>query len=372
MNCDLYQILNVDRNSTQDELKKAYKKLCIKHHPDKGGDEQEFKKISEAYNILKDPEKRQTYDRFGMDGLQQGMGSVNEEEMQSMMNNLFGSSFFPGFPGRPSSVKKSIQLELSLEDVVKGNSQFIYHHHRQIIDKSKIMEKCNVCKGEGKRMMTSSVGFMQMMQQVICPQCNGKGYDNIHYKTIKEEINVPIPKNCPEHHKFILKHKMDEEINGQSGDIILDVIYKSHSIYKRNEYQLYYPLTINYMESLFGFQRHIQLLNGQFITIVYPSILKVNEMLYIPKYGLYNQQTKNNESLYFIITIEYPNDISKSSLLQMISQYNQENLSNKNDSILLKTISMYDNIFNKQSSHHQHQQQHHQQHQHHQQECTHQ
>ena len=86
---ELYDILQVPKGCSQEEMKKSYKKLCIKHHPDKGGDEEVFKKISEAYNILKDPQKREVYDRFGMEGLTGG-GGGHPGGMEDMMRNMFG------------------------------------------------------------------------------------------------------------------------------------------------------------------------------------------------------------------------------------------------------------------------------------------
>jgi len=319
MDCDLYHILGVARDASPDEIKKSYRKLCIQHHPDKGGDEQRFKQISEAYNILKDPQKKQVYDQFGIDGLKQGMDQssvFNHEEMQSMMENMFGfSPFGPNRMNQSRNVQMIIMI--SLEDVVNGNPNMMYLHRRKIIDPTKQLIPCNVCKGEGKRTMASNIGFMQMMQQVACPQCKGQCFQNINdvQAMIEEKINIPIPKNCPENHKFILKNKMDEMPNQKNnGDVILITKYKEHDRYKRFQYHLYLEIEMTLVESLFGFSRKIKLLNNEEIELSYPYPLKNFELLYIPEKGLLNPFTKKYDHLYLYPKIIYPTTINKDEL----------------------------------------------------------
>ena len=337
MNCDLYQILNVDKNCSSEDLKKSYRKLCIKHHPDKGGDEQEFKKISEAYNILKDDEKRRIYDQYGMDGLKQGAG---DENFHNMMQNMFG---FPFGPQR-SNKNQMVPIQIPLEMIVNGNPNYIYTHIRKIIDHDKSLEKCSLCKGEGKRLIRQSMGFMQMMQPVICPQCQGKCYQNISFKTVEEKINVPIPKHCQEFHKFILKNKMDEDSpNSPSGNVILEVHYKRHPVFIHKNYDLCIEIEISFLESLFGFNRTIKLLDNSSYEINYPSIIKLNEILFIPGKGLYNSLTKKNHDLFIFIKINYPDHITKTSILQSLSSYNQIPL--KSDITVSKKNISLDQLF---------------------------
>jgi DnaJ homolog subfamily A member 2 len=297
---DLYNILKVQKGCSVDELKKSYKKLCIQHHPDKGGDENEFKRISEAYNILKDPEKRKLYDQFGLEGLQNG----GMPDMQSMMENLFSR--------KQSSVNKTVVLELSLDDVVNGNPQYVYKIQRKILDPSKTKKPCNVCCGKGYRLMNTQMGFMNMQQKVKCPQCHGACYENIQelIKIVHEDVILHIPHNCPENHQFILKNRMDERPDGVAGDIILIVRYLSHPIFYRLGDDLLYTLKLSFNESLFGFHKTITLLDKSEIEISSPDIIKWNEMLVLPGRGLYNHSKTSYSNLYISFDIDYPSSIT--------------------------------------------------------------
>lgn len=323
-NIDLYDILKVPRNCSADEMKKSYKKLCIQHHPDKGGDENEFKKVSEAYNILKDPEKRNLYDKYGMEGLKNGMmNHSNDADMQSMMENLFGFKFpFAGSkregPGNASSQPSQIKLKIKipLEDVMNGNQNFVYHHKRRVIDKTIKLSPCQVCKGQGFRMMNQQMGFMQMQQQVACPQCQGKRYENLEkaYQTIEERVIVPIQKNCAEGHMFVLKGKMDEVPDQPSGDVILIVEYADHPVFERAGFDLFFTLSLTFAESVIGFMKEIQLLDTSTLRIGYPNMIKWNQILCIQEKGLYNHRTQKYGELYLFFQIDYPDHVKKETL----------------------------------------------------------
>lgn len=311
-NVDLYHILGVSRNCSMEEMKKSYKKLCIQHHPDKGGDENEFKKVSEAYNILKDPEKKEIYDKFGFDGLKNGMGQ-NTSDVHSMMENLFGF----GFGGRQQAQERVpapmfIPLRVPLEDVVNGNMDYIYKLQRKIVDRTKERKQCSLCQGNGFRVMNRQMGFMQMQQQVECPQCKGAKYENANelFQTIEEKVVVPIPKNCTEQHRFVLKNKQDERIDGESGDVVLVIEYKDHPTFQRKGPSLYLTLALTFMESLTGFTRNIELLDRSFIEVRYPYLVKWNELLVLPQKGLYNAFTHQHGDLHIGFDIAYPTPTS--------------------------------------------------------------
>ena len=298
---DLYEILKTHKGCSPEDLKKSYKKLCIQHHPDKGGDENEFKRISEAYNILKDPEKRKLYDQFGLEGLQSGGGMP---DMQSMMENLFSR--------KQSSPQKTVTIELSLEDVVNGNPQYVYKIQRKILDPTKQKKQCNVCCGKGFRLMNTQMGFMNMQQKVQCPQCHGACFENIQelIKIIQEDVILHIPQNCPENHQFILKNRMDERPDGNTGDIILIVKYQTHPTFIRIGDDLLYTLKISFNESLYGFNKIITLLDKSTVEISFPDILKWNEMLVLPGKGLYNHSKQTQSDLFIGFDINYPSAIN--------------------------------------------------------------
>lgn len=338
---DLYEILNVPKNCSQEEMKKSYKKLCIQHHPDKGGNEEEFKKVSEAYNILKDPEKRDIYDKFGFEGLKGGAGGMNDEQMQSMMNNLFGF----GFPFKQQQQQRvnniNHNVEISLEDIVNGNAEYRLKLQRKVLDRTVQKMICNVCKGQGFRNMTQNMGFMQLQQHVKCPQCHGNKYENANqlFKTMEEDIILPIPVHCAENNVFILKNKMDEDVDGKSGDVMYTVKYKKHSVFQRKNKDLYIDLKITFKESLLGFTKEIELLDHTTLKISYPHILKWQIMLCIPDKGLFLDKSFGN--LYIRFVIDYPDMITLSLLKEL-----EQDLNTKTETLSYTPSNMKEVPFN--------------------------
>ena len=310
-NVDLYGILGVPRDVSPEDMKRAYKKLCIQHHPDKGGDENEFKKVSEAYNILKDPEKRRVYDQYGLEGLRQGAGGF-DENMQSMMENLFGFKFpFAGGRGGPPTKQKTHKiLELTLEDVVNGNPTFPYRLSRKVLNRKKEKVTCNLCKGQGFRVMLQNVGFMQMQQQVKCPQCQGHRYERHEelFDTVEEVVHLVIPRNCAENHAFILKNRMDEDVDGEPmGDVVVVVKYAPHSRFRREGASLVLTVDMSFVESIAGFERKLVMVNGSCMDVSFPSMIRWNERLCIPGKGLFMNHSYGD--LFLEFKVAYPDEV---------------------------------------------------------------
>jgi len=179
-NSEFYELLGVSKNASPSEIKKAFRKAAIKHHPDKGGDEATFKKISEAYDCLSDPEKKELYDRYGKEGLEQGGGAAgNAEDIFSM--------FFGGQGGRrgPSGPKKGENLvhalNVTLEDLYNGKTKKIAITRKRVtypdgMSAENAVNVCSTCKGRGVvvKMHQIGPGMIQQMQQK-CPACGGAG-----------------------------------------------------------------------------------------------------------------------------------------------------------------------------------------------------
>lgn len=312
MDNTLYEILETNRDASADDLKRSYKKLCVKHHPDKGGNEEHFKRVSEAYNILKDPEKRKMYDQHGLDGIRGGAGSAPDSDMmQAMMSDLFGrhgggnpfGHFFGGGQPQQRNVMKGIRLRL--EDIIMGNSNLLYPHSRKVVKANSTLIKCDVCKGKGSRAMQSQMGFMQVMQEVECPKCRGKCFRNLDecYETIDEVIRLEIPKDCQEGDRIILKRKLDEHPSQPIGDLVLQVEFEEHPVFKRikGSHHLYVNIDISLYESLFGFQRSIRYLDGNEIHIHCQKNLNASRCIpFIPGKGLFDKKVNQRRHLFLL------------------------------------------------------------------------
>ena len=196
---DYYEVLGVSKGATEDEIKKAYRKIAIKYHPDRNpGDkeaEEKFKEAAEAYDVLHDPQKRQQYDQFGFDGpMGGGFGgfggaSMNMDDIFSMFGDIFGGHGFGGFGGgqrRPQQHRGSdlrLKVRLTLEEINKGVTKKFKvkkdvccdHCHGTGAENGSPMETCPTCHGSGVITHTTQSIFGMMQTQGICPTCGGEG-----------------------------------------------------------------------------------------------------------------------------------------------------------------------------------------------------
>ena len=184
---DYYEILGVDKSAGADEIKKAYRKVAIKYHPDKNPDdpsaEDKFKEAAEAYEVLSDPEKKQRYDRFGHDGMNGGGfggGGMSMEDIFSQFGDIFGggSPFDSFFGGGRSRVRKGsnlrIKLKLTLEEVANGVTKKI-KVNRLKAAKGVTFKSCSTCGGSGQVRKVVNTMLGQMMSTNTCPACHGSG-----------------------------------------------------------------------------------------------------------------------------------------------------------------------------------------------------
>jgi molecular chaperone DnaJ len=267
---DYYKILGVPPNASQEEIKKAYYKLAQKYHPDKGGDEEKFKEINEAYQVLSDKEKRAQYDRFGR--------VFEGEERSGFDFSTFWKNYereeFPGFGFgidgledlfeeifgfRKERVRKDfkrgndikINIELSLEDVLKDQekeiviSKFIVCNRCEgqgAEPQSKIKE-CSTCRGRGEVQQIKRTFFGSFTSYVVCPECKGEGYvpekpchvchGEGRIKS-KEKIKINIPKGVDNNQVLKFKGKGDAgRRKGGFGDLYVRILIKPHPLFKR-------------------------------------------------------------------------------------------------------------------------------------------
>ena len=202
-NDEYYNLLGVDKNADKSSIKKAYHKLAVKHHPDKGGDPDKFKLIAEAFEVLSDPEKKKLYDSGGKEAIN-GQGMSNPMDMFSQM-----------FSGNRSTKRKGKNTEytmnITLEDVYNGRNKSL-SLTRTVIDKSSIFAflKCN---GQGMTIRKIQMGPMTQQIQTQCNECNGLGSK---YKSnkIKENIKIYVPKGVCNNKKIVVDGKGEDIING--------------------------------------------------------------------------------------------------------------------------------------------------------------
>jgi len=305
-----YDLLGVKPNATAEELKKSYRKLALKYHPDKNPDKDaadKFKQISQAYEVLADAKKRDIYDKGGEQALKEGGGS--EGSFSSPMD-IFDMFFGGGRRGGKKENKgKDVihQLGVSLEDMYNGTTRKLALQKNVICEKCEgrggkqgAVQKCTTCKGTGSQVLLNQLGA-GMYQQIhtscrdcdgngekinpkdMCKTCNGKKI--VHERKILE---VHIDKGMEDGQKITFYGEGDQSPGLEPGDIIIILEEKEHSLFKRKEMDLFMKMELNLNEALCGFRRSIKTLDSRLLVIssLTGEFIKPNEVKCILNEGM--------------------------------------------------------------------------------------
>jgi molecular chaperone DnaJ len=299
---DYYDILGVSKNAEADEIKKAYRKLAIKYHPDKNPDdhtaEDKFKEAAEAYETLSNPEKRQRYNQFGHAGSQQGYGGqgggMNMEDIFSQFGDVFGGggspfdSFFGGGQSSRSSGRRvnrgtnlRIKVKLTLEEIANGVEKKI-KVNKQIncttCDGSGAKDKnsfqtCKTCGGQGSVRRVTNTILGQMQTTGTCPSCNGEGSTisskctSCHGEGIvrgEETISINIPAGVSDGMQLSMSGKGNAAARGGvAGDLIILIEEIPHEILKREGINVIYDLHISFIDATLGTSIEVPTIDGK-------------------------------------------------------------------------------------------------------------
>lgn len=287
---DLYTVLGVDKNASDAEIKKNYRRLAMKYHPDRNKDnpdkaEEQFKQVKQAYEVLSDPKKRSAYDQFGhagVDGSAAG-GGFGAENFSDIFGDVFGDIFGGGAGGgrRRSNVQAGADLrynlELTLEEAVGGTEATV---------KVPVLVSCNDCSGTGAAKGSSPVtcstcqghGQVRMQQgffsvQQTCPTCSGSGKEikdpcrKCHGQGRVQEnktLSVKVPAGVDSGDRIRLAGEGEAGVNGgPSGDLYVQVQVKDHPIFSRNGADLYCEMPISFPMACLGGELEVPTLNGK-------------------------------------------------------------------------------------------------------------
>lgn len=270
----LYEVLGVAQSSSKDDLKKAYKKLAIQMHPDKGGDPEKFKEISHAYSVLSDDDKRRQYDQLGDEGFENsGGGGSHGFNPQDIFEQFFGGGGGGGFPfgfnmhmGPMGPQKRSNhvhELNISMDDAYHGVKKSMRVNLTKLCPKCK--DTCHVCQGKGHIMDMRRMGFLTQMLQRQCDACSGSGFvskgklgcvECTGTGTLKEEhkLDIVIPPGVETGHATLF-HGLGEQANSPNevaGDLIFQVNVQTHPFFQRQGNNLVYTEKITLKESICG------------------------------------------------------------------------------------------------------------------------
>merc|ERR1719412_2677287 len=258
-----YKSLEIEKGASESEIKKAYRKLAIKHHPDKGGDPEKFKEITRAYEVLSDSEKRSKYDRFGEDGLEGGGGG----DPSDIFESFFGGGGGRGGGGRKRQKTKDVTqpLKVTLEQLYNGATKKMAIT-RQVIDKKKGVQECRDCNGRGVKVEVIRMGPMIQQMQSQCSSCGGNG-KSFTTKQEREVLEVHIQKGSPDNHKVQFREMADEHPDADAGDVVFVLKQQEHAEFKRKGADLFIERKISLVEALCGFKMELTHLDGRKLLI---------------------------------------------------------------------------------------------------------
>ena len=322
MDDEYYQILGVGRKASEGEIKKAYYKLARENHPDKAKDKEEatkrFQKISEAYEVLSDPEKREIYDRVGKEGLKGGP-QQNPFDIFSQMfgaNSNFGGFSFNQSQRGPRKNKETVfHLKVSLKDAYTGNKKKLKITRKIVVDKAskeqiKVADlentwyTCSSCSGQGMGIEMRQLGpGMFTQQQTMCSTCSGRGnilHDSYTIDEVTEIIEVNIPKGVNQNHQIRMANSGNVLPGALPGDLIIVLnVPSSEKDFTRRGNDLYYSKKILLSEALTGSSFKIETLDNRILYISFNSAIP-NEHKKIPNEGI------DGGSLVIVFDVVFP------------------------------------------------------------------
>ena len=283
---DYYEVLGVDKSASADEIKKAYRKVAIKYHPDKNPDnpaaEDKFKEAAEAYEVLRDPEKKQRYDRFGHDGMNGGGfggAGMSMDDIFSQFGDIFGGSgspfesFFGG--GRSRTRKGSnlrIKLSLTLEEIANGVTKKI-KVNRLMAAKGVTFKTCATCGGSGQVRKVVNTMLGQMMSTNTCPTCQGSGQildhrpsgvDSSGLEPKEEVIEIKIPAGVADGMQLSMSGKGNEApMGGVAGDLLILIEEKEDDLLKRDGNNVIFDLYVSFTDAALGTSLEVPTIDGR-------------------------------------------------------------------------------------------------------------
>lgn len=359
---DYYEVLGVSKTATDEEIKRAFRKLAKQYHPDinkEPGAEEKFKEIGEAYAVLSDANKRRQYDQFGHAAFQNGSASgggagfqgfnMGDIDLEDILGDLFGGGFrgFSGFGGssrtssRPSKGEDiRVVLNLTFEEAAFGCEKDVKLNLTSECSRCKgkggFNEKtCRTCGGAGKVLEQAQTIFGYMQTQKTCPDCKGRGKtyeticDECHGKGVVEKVKtltVTIPEGVDEGYQLRLSGKGNAGLNGgPNGDVFIEFKIKEHPLFERDGADIYLEVPVTITDATLGCKKEIPTLYGNIILEIKAGTQNYTK-LKIKGKGIKLPNSISKGNMYAVVNIIIPTklDRKQKALLQDLAQTDLE------------------------------------------------
>lgn len=340
-----YEILGVDKNASEAEIKSAFRKLAKKYHPDinkEPGAEAKFKEIGEAYSVLSDPEKKRQYDQFGHEAYTQGASqggfgggfggfSAEDIDLSSIFDDLFGGSMFGGSSRRGGSSRPRkgedslVRVNLEFEEAVFGCKKTIN------IDLDTECEECDgkggsgettcsTCNGRGRVVSQQRTMFGVFQSETTCPDCKGKGktYKNTCKKcngkghiVKNKEIEITVPEGVDTGHQLRISGKGSAGYNGgPNGDIYIEFKVKDHPLFERKENDIYVDLPLTVAEATLGCKKEVPTLTGTVVLTIDPGS-QPGDQLRLKGKGVKDPTRNRKGDMYVVLEVIIPTKLDR-------------------------------------------------------------
>jgi molecular chaperone DnaJ len=365
---DYYEILGIPKSASEDDIKKAYRRLAMKYHPDKNpGDktaEEKFREATEAYEVLKDPQRRSQYDQFGHAAFQQGAGPGGfggfggfdiSDALRAFMADFGGDSMFSdlfGFSGgrsRRSSGRQrvlrgsdlQIRLPLTLEEIATGVKKTIKVKRKDRCSacggsgsKSGKKQTCSACGGIGRVRRVAASFFGQVIQETTCPDCEGEGSivadpcstcNGSVLESKETTVNVTIPAGISEGNYITIPDQGDAgRKGGPSGDLIVIIHEKQHAFFQRHGIDLFCEVDIAFSQAALGVFKEVPTIDGK-VSLKIPGGTQSEKIFRLKGKGLSALQGRERGDQLVRVHVRTPERLSRTAK-ELLERLGQEGL----------------------------------------------
>ncbi len=331
---EYYELLGVSEDASQEEIKKAYRKKAKKYHPDSNSDtadEEKFKKINKAYDVLSDEDKRKKYDQFGKQGVEGHAGRGQRQaasNFQDLFQEIFGGGGFGGGRSRGSSRGEDLKVHttISLEEAYNGTEK-TFEVERKVEcsecggsgAENGNTSQCSECGGQGRVRQVQRTPLGRAQTVTECPECNGRGKvpeeecskcngDGVTEES--EKITFDVPKGVRDGQRLRLQGKGNASSTGRDGDLYVYVTVEEHSELERKDDDLFTTVKIGIGDAVLGSKATVPTPDSD-IEVDIPEGTQPGQVLRLKDKGMPRQRGRGSGDLYIKIDIEIPEDVSE-------------------------------------------------------------
>lgn len=342
---EYYDILGVSPDASDEEIKQAFRTLSKKKHPDRGGAQEEFVKLNEAYEVLKDPDTRQLYDSYGKDGVSHQSNQHDNGGIFGIFDHFFGQGRGPNTRSNMQKLQDAaIELMVTLEELYNGAQKTISYKRNVICKHCKgtgaeggEVTTCSKCHGTGMIMVEQNImpGF-RMQTQSTCPKCHGKGKMYKHECSICHgsgvhpqltTLDVTVEKGMPDGYEIKYERMAEEKPGYLPGDVIVKLRQQQHPYYIRVNNHIETSVELTLTQALLGFDLNIEHLDKHYVNLKHFDITSHGQKREYKEEGMPLHNTPSEfGNLYITYTIKFPDSINQNQRKALLELFEGESL----------------------------------------------